>query len=147
MGHLRILAAACLSAWAAGCGGDDSGVGTTYPVAGQVTLDNVPLKAEVGNVLFKPDRSKGNDSAFEPVGKIDPEGNYTLSTNGKAGAPPGWYKVIVTAHDGKLNRNPNRPPTPTALVPPQYGTPETTDLSVEVVESPGTGAYDLKLTQ
>jgi len=48
-------------------------------------------------VLFQPDASKGNHSPFEPAGTIDEEGTYTLLTKDKKGAPPGWYKIVVTA--------------------------------------------------
>ena len=46
---------------------------------------------------FKPDRSKGNQTPFEPVGVVDEQGIYTVTTKGKDGAPPGWYKVLVSA--------------------------------------------------
>src|SRR5258708_40050425 len=72
---------------ALGCG-DTSGVDKTYPVRGKVTLDDQPLAAETAVVLFKPDAFKGNSSLWEPTANVDKEGNYSLTTNGKAGAPP-----------------------------------------------------------
>src|SRR5262245_27234201 len=84
-----------LALLAAGCA--DSGVGKTYPVRGKVTIDGVPLTAPNTVILFKPDTAKGNNSPFEPTGTVDGEGNYTLRTKGKKGAPPGWYRVAVTA--------------------------------------------------
>jgi hypothetical protein len=137
----------------AGC--DNSGVGTTYAVAGQVTLDGKPLVAKDAKVFFKPDAARGNKSSFEPIGQIDSDGNYRLVTPGKpgtspkSGAPPGWYKVIVTAlaEDPKHPAGPHRQQRPVArsLVPARYGQAATTELAVEVVESPADGAYDLKL--
>jgi hypothetical protein len=132
-----------------GCG-DSSGVGKTLPVRGKVTLDDVPLSAESAVVLFKPDASKGNRSPFEPVGNVDRDGNYTLVTKGKRGAPPGWYKVIVTATEARIEapKDPKRGhPHPRSVVPAKYGLAKTTSLMVEVVESPAPGAYDLKLTK
>jgi hypothetical protein len=129
-----------------GCG-DDSGVGKTYPVAGKVTLDDEPLTAMSGTVLFKPDASKGNTSSFEPVGNLDEQGNYTLNTKGKKGAPPGWYKVIVTATGEMLPAKGNVHPRPKSLVPAKYGQDKTTNLFIEVVDDPAAGAYDLKLTK
>ena len=144
----RMLPAASLLALLAlGCL-DSSGVGRTLPVEGRVTLNGEPLSAESAVVLFKPDSSKGNASPFEPVGNVDKDGSYTLLTKGKRGAPPGWYKVIVTATDSRPEapKDPKKGhPHPRSLVPAKYGQEKTTDLSVEVVEAPARGAYDLKL--
>jgi hypothetical protein len=135
---------------ASGCG-DDSGVGRTVPVTGMVTIDNVPLTAKSTVVLFKPDASKGNTSSFEPTGTVDADGNYTLKTRGKNGAPSGWYKVVVTAHEGSPPQHPKSPrehhPVVKSLIPVKYGQEKTSDLSIEVVENPTPGAYDLKLTR
>lgn len=147
--YFHLLSALAFAALAQGCG-DDSGVGRTFPVSGKVTLDNQPVTAKTTIVLFKPDASKGNTSPFEPTGTVDAEGNYKLTTNGKSGAPPGWYKVIVTARDDAAPVHPNAPkqhrPVAKSLLPPKYGRPETTGLSIEVVENPAPGAYDLKLS-
>jgi hypothetical protein len=133
-----------------GCG-DSSGVGTTYPVSGTITFNGEPLNAENTSVLFKPDASKGNASPFEPVATVDADGSYTLITQGKDGAPPGWYKVVVTAFNGA----PKHPAGPKqdkqkgarSLLPSKYGLAQSTPLAVEVVANPGRGAYDLKLTR
>jgi hypothetical protein len=131
-----------------GCG-DSSGVGKTVPVAGTVTLDDKPVTATSTIVLFKPDASRGNTSPFEATGTVDGEGNYRLSTKGKKGAPPGWYKVVVTATEpreaeakGPLNHRPG----PKSLLPARYGEAATTTVAIEVVEGPASGAYDVKLT-
>jgi hypothetical protein len=132
-----------------GCG-DASGVGPTFPVAGKVTFNGAPLTATSTVVLFKPDAAKGNTSSFEPIGTIDADGGYTLKTKGKKGAPPGWYKVIVTARDEAPPAHPKTPkqhrPVAKSLLPARYGQPQTSGLSIEVVENPTPGAYDLKLT-
>jgi hypothetical protein len=134
---------------AAGCG-DALGVGTTYPVSGRIALNGEPLATATTMILFKPDASRGNLSPFDPAGTLDAEGHYTVSTKGKAGAPPGWYRVIVTAttvEAGVPKGQRRARPHPKSLVPAKYGQAATTDLSVEVVESPAVGAYDLKLTR
>ena len=139
------LVAICL---AAGCG-DTSGVGKTFPVSGKLTLDDKPLTAASTIVLFKPDGAKGNTTPFEPTGTVDGEGNYRLFTKGQRGAPPGWYKVVVTATEYRPEevKGPRRHhPTPKSLVPGKYGQAATTPVVVEVVENPGPGAYDVKLT-
>jgi hypothetical protein len=151
----RVVLTAILVLPVAAGGCDNSGVGVTYPVVGRVTLDGKPLAAKLGTVLFEPDASRGNRSPYKPVGEIDPDGNYRLMTQGKpgtapkAGAPPGWYKVIVTAlkddpkHPSGMHRS--QRPVAQSLVPARYGQAATTDLTVEVVEGPAEGAYDLKL--
>ena len=148
--HVRsvwLAAGFLLALMVLGCG-DSSGVGKTCPVRGKITLGDQTLAAESAVVLFKPDASKGNNSPFEPIGNVDREGNYTLVTKGKRGAPPGWYKVIVTASEARIEapKDPKRGhPHPRSLVPAKYGQEKTTDLAVEVVADPAPGAYDLKL--
>ena len=145
-----LLSALLFGCLASGCG-DDSGVGWTVPVAGKVTIDNVPLTAKSTVVLFKPDASKGNSSPFQPTGTVDADGTYTLKTKSKKGAPPGWYKVVVTAREDAPPLPPKTPqhrrPAAMSLVPAKYGQEKTSGLSIEVVENPAPGAYDLKLTK
>lgn len=133
---------------APGCGGDE-GVGKTYPVRGQVTLDGQPLDSRTAVVLLKADAAKGNTTPFEPAASVDSSGSYTVYTKKQRGAPPGWYKVIVTATEtespqptkGGLSKR----PLPRSLVPGKYGQAKTTPLSIEVVESAAAGSYDLKI--
>jgi hypothetical protein len=122
---------------------DRSGVGKTVPVSGKVYLGNRPLTT--GSVSFRPDASKDNTSTWEPSGDIGPDGTYKLSTNGKPGAPLGWYKVIVAAD---VPSNPNDPYSiPKSIIDVKYADPNTTDLSIQVVENPSPGAYDLKVSK
>jgi hypothetical protein len=144
----RALLLVCL---ASGCS-DSSGVGRTFPVAGKITFGNEPLTAKNTVVLLKPDAAKGNTSPFEPTGTVDEVGNYTVRTKGKQGAPPGWYKVVVTARDESPPEHPksggqSHRPVAHSLVPARYGQEKTSGLSLEVVENPAPGAYDLKLTK
>jgi hypothetical protein len=132
---------------ASGCGGG-AGIGTVYPVAGLVTLNDKPFNAETAVIVFKPDAARGNSSSLEPTGRVDPDGRYTLITSGTAGAPPGWYRVIVTAHAGKPQHpktTRDQRPVTKSLLPMKYGAVKTSDLAIEVVEQPAAGAYDLKL--
>ena len=146
-----LLAAALLLALAAsGCG--DAGVGKTYRVSGKVTLEGQPLVAKTATVVFKPNAAKGNTSPFEPAASVDSSGDYTLYTKTQRGAPPGWYKVIVTATGTEsappASKKPLRErPLPQSLVPGKYGQDKTTPLEIEVVEGPAPGAYDLTLTK
>jgi hypothetical protein len=138
----RLLAALCLggACWAsAGCGG---GGEKLLPVAGRVTLNDQPLRS--GSVSFRPDAAKGNASLHHPTGSIDPQGNYSLFTVGKKGAPPGRYKVLVFA-DANAQAGAVHPVPPRWLVPEKYLSEKSTPLAVEVVDAPAEGAYDLKL--
>jgi hypothetical protein len=132
-----------------GCS-DGSRVGPTFPVSGKITFMNEPLVAKNTIILLRPDAARGNNSSFEPTGTVDSSGTYTLRTEGKTGAPPGWYKVVVTARDDAQVMHPkaqqNQRPLSKSLVPAKYGQERTTDLAIEVVETPPPGAYDLKLT-
>ncbi|HZY84510.1 MAG TPA: hypothetical protein VFE78_06750 [Gemmataceae bacterium] len=145
-----VLSGLLVAALAAGCG-DASGVGRTFPVAGKVLLNNAPFTAKNTVILFKPDAARGNTSPFEPSGTVDAEGNYSLTTRGKNGAPAGWYKVVVTAREEAEPVHPKGPqrhrPVSKSLLPAKYGQAQTTDLSIEVVEKPAAGAYDLKLSR
>ena len=119
-----------------GCSSDE--IGVTIPVSGKVVLKEVPIKA--GSVTFYPDKAKNNKTPFVPTGTISETGTYTLSIQGKDGAPAGWYKVVVNA---TVPSNPKDPySTPKMIAPKKYSQEATTDLSVEV--KPG-GMFDLKL--
>jgi hypothetical protein len=134
---------------AAGCG-DETGVGTVYPVSGTITLNGEPLTEPSTTVIFKPDAAKGNQSTCEPVGTVDEHGTYMLRTKGKKGAPPGWYKVLVGAYEGRPQhaQTPGKQkPALQSVLPAKYTQVTTTELQIEVVENPAPGAYDLKLVR
>jgi hypothetical protein len=118
----------------AGCGG---GLGTLYPVSGKVTLDGEPLKD--ARLILVPDADKGNKSPASPFGKVT-DGTYLLTTNGRPGAPAGWYKVMVNT------QYPGGPENAVAL-PKFMSDPGKSGLSIEVVANPSPGAYDLDLKQ
>jgi hypothetical protein len=131
-----------LAVGSAGCG-DPSDVGRMVPVVGKVTASGKPVKA--GSVSFRPDKSKGNTSAHEPYGEIDADGNYKLYTGKKEGAPAGWYRVAVFA--GEPVEAGNRSGQAKWYANPKYAAAESSGLTIEVVEQPAPGAYDLKLTE
>ncbi len=126
-------ALACLSG---GCGGGPS----LAPVSGKVTLNDKPLTT--GNVVYYPNKAKGNTFTGLPVGEINSQGEYTLQTGGKPGAPLGAYKVTVSATPTTPD---NTKPSTKNPVNPQFGSLETTPLQVDVVEKAAPGAYDLKV--
>ena len=121
----------------------------TYPVSGKVMLKDQPLKPKSGYVTLKPMADKDNTTKFEPSGAIQPDGTYVIyTTKNHSGAPPGWYKVIVTAKGDMPDKSEftsDHRPLPKQLVHAKYGQAKTTPLMIEVVASPKAGAYDLKV--
>lgn len=123
----------------AACGEPDI-VGRTVAVKGKVMLDGKAV--DHGSVAFWPDAAKGNTSKYESVGVIDKDGNYTLSTRNKPGAPPGAYKVTVVIQSTADSTDPTKAKLESPAI---YRTKEKTPLSIEVVEKPAAGAYDLNV--
>jgi hypothetical protein len=115
-----------------GCG---NGLGTLYPVSGKVTVDGEPLKD--AQLTFVPDAEKGNKAPASAFSKIT-NGNYSLTTKERAGAPAGWYKVMINTHQSPGG-------TGEAVLPKKYSDPGKSGLSVEVVQNPSPGAYDITL--
>jgi len=122
-----------------------------YPVTGKVMLGK--NKVTEGIVTFVPDESKGNKSKFSPTGKIESDGTYTLMTDGKPGAPAGWYKVIVnTETPGMSATTPGETPGKAAplnptqgpKIDPKYKDVAKTPITKEVVASgAGSDHYDV----
>ena len=135
----KSVATLALAALTLGCRGDSE---KFFPVSGKVTAGGQIVNK--GSVGFRADASKGNKTLHIPTGDIDPQGNYTLYTIGKSGAPPGWYKVVVTA-----DSNPNPAPgvEPKWMHHAKYTNEGSTDVLLEVVENAPNGAYDLKLSK
>ncbi len=143
---LRILAAAfpaLILLFGAGCG--DSAA-PLFPVKGKITFDDEPFVRQSTTVLLSPVEAREDDTE-KSVGKIDYEGSYEVYTGTRKGAPPGRYKVVVSAHDdaADLEKKRAKRPAPRSLLPAKYGSRETTDLEIEVVANPAPGAYDLAL--
>ena len=123
-----------------GCGKDSSG-DKLFPVSGKVSYKAEPLTT--GTVILVADAAKGNATKHEPRGPIDGQGNFQVSTAGRPGAPPGWYKVAVIANKPL---NPNKPYAVTgSLLPKKYGNANTSELTIEVTEKPADAAYDIFL--
>jgi hypothetical protein len=106
-----------------------------FSVSGQVTLNGVPLSA--GTVSFV---GQGNAAGKGLIAGTIKDGAYSVTTDGKGGAPLGTYKVtVVTQFPGA--------PADAPVINPLYADPVKTPLKVTVVENPEPGVYDLKLTK
>jgi hypothetical protein len=114
-------------------------------VSGAVTINGQPLTA--GTVTFVPDAGKGNGSWHRPIGVIDGEGRYQLSTVNRTGAPLGWYKVLVHSDENQQSGISNAPLPPKWRTHLRYTSEKNTPLSIEIRESTEPGGYDLRLTK
>lgn len=127
-------------AFAPGCAKNDA---PFYPVSGRILVSGKPLTGvPQGGVTLWADASRGNATLHQPVGAIAADGSFEVTTIGKKGAPPGWYKVVVAAYANRLEEG---PVTPRFLLHRRYANVNTTDLRVEVVSNPPANAYDLNV--
>jgi hypothetical protein len=119
----------------AGCGKPAESLA---PVAGKVTVGNE--KVTSGQVTLIP--QDGKQHTDPSAGNIE-NGEYTIFTGGKEGAPFGKYKVTVNIP--MMPSGTNKPP----IMPfdRKFADAQKTPLTIEVVSSPNAGAYDLKLTK
>jgi hypothetical protein len=126
-----LLALVCLT----GCGGVKR-----VPVSGTVMLDGKPLAD--GTISFVPDESKGNNVRAACIGHVT-SGSYELQSIGVTasdsgpGVVAGSYKVILVN---------DRPGQAKIKVSEKFTNANKTPLSIEVLENPAPGAYDVKMT-
>jgi hypothetical protein len=104
-------------------------------VSGKATVDGKPLTSKACTLMFAPD--KDNPLKKIAAAELDANGVYRLTTGAREGVPLGWYKVYV-AYDARQSRG--APPP----INPKYFDAASTPHSIEVVENPKPGAYDLK---
>lgn len=108
------------------------------PVSGRITLDGKPLPR--GSVSLRTD-----EHWEQPAGSIDADGKYVMYTQGKAGVPPGSYRVVVfateAAHDADGKAHPG---LPVSIIPATYNDPATTPLTIEVTLT-SRAPFDLEL--
>jgi len=111
------------------------------PVEGKVLADGKALTR--GSVAFHPDDKKGNTATKPSGGDIAENGAYKVFTDGKPGAPLGWYRVTVVSQSEADSANPE---AVKSFVGEKYSDPARTPLSIEVTAAPAAGAYDLKVS-
>jgi hypothetical protein len=142
---LGLLLVWCLGALSVGCGGTYIDGVKIVPVSGTVLVQDQPLTGvPQGSVAFHPDAAQGNQSMHLPTGRLNADGTYELLTGNKKGAPLGKYKIVVSALENKLEEGPTMP---RHILEDKYYAREQTDLTIEVIENPPPGYYDLKVTK
>src|SRR5260370_37893639 len=114
----------CIGFLFAGC---EEGTPTLAPVSGRVSYQNQLLPR--GAAVVVPDADRGNNGRLAQ-GSIQSGGAYTIQTDGKPGAMPGWYRVTVIAVEEALAGY-YRPGAsiPRSLVPEKYRDPQLSDLT------------------
>jgi len=123
----RTLVAAALVLLSAGCG---SGKPPFQLVHGTVTYQERPLAC--GTIVFTPDASRGHAGPIASS-EIKSDGSYSLKTDGKSGAAPGWYRVTVLAVEMPAQPDAgDRFAVPHSLLPEKYRDPELAELAREV---------------
>jgi hypothetical protein len=125
---------------ATGCSGGEE----LTQVRGKVFVGDKADHKGMGYVTFHPDDKKGNTSLEEAVGAIQPDGSFALETRGQPGAAKGWYKVGVSLAEVM---DPNNPYVTNWLMPDpdKYQDWNQSGISIEVVDQPAAGQYDIKL--
>jgi hypothetical protein len=127
----------------AGCGTPGIDV-KLAPVTGAVTKDGKPL-TDVKVILESKDPASKAPMLF---GLTNAEGKYEIQTSsGEKGAPAGLYKVYLAEtkapaeFDYSSANKGGGPPKSTSLIPANYQSPATTELSVDVTATGAT--YDI----
>jgi hypothetical protein len=137
------LATICLTSLlaASGCQEERPEIGQ---VTGVLTAKNKPLKGMA--VTFLPDPAKGNKWPINASAVSDAQGKFELQYAYKGergvGAPVGWHRVLVD--DTRYSSIPQGAPIPPRLFSVDYGSPNSTPLSVEVKPGPQELNLDLK---
>ncbi|MEO2045573.1 MAG: hypothetical protein ABGX16_03245 [Pirellulales bacterium] len=142
---------ACAAALLMGCGEKQTPQIPLVSVHGKILVEDQPVKS--GTVSFRPDGELGNKTMEQPGGMIQEDGSFELFTIDRAGAPTGWYRVLVIA-DNMINVDPPKSPVwpdypegflPKALVHDRYLSFKKTDIKVEVKENSQPEDYVIRL--
>src|SRR5215468_9196892 len=75
------------------------------PVNGQVFYRGKPLEA--GTIVFTPDPERGG-SGPQARAVIGEDGRYSLRTEGRMGATPGWHRITIANTKTAPRRLPGR---------------------------------------
>jgi hypothetical protein len=115
-----------------GCGGDDWGY-----LEGTVKLNGESVGP--GTIYLTP----ADDSRAGAVATFGEDGTYSIISAGrKPGAPPGEYRVTIRGGEN-LTAETAAPP-PETKIPPRYGTPAGSNLTVTIEPGDNTRDFDLE---
>ena len=140
--------------------GCDSGGPAIAKVTGKVTLKGAPIKG--ATVQFHPEKGP------MAVGMTDDQGNFTLTTNGRPGAPLGMNNVAISkpapsATGNSMPANPKpedmakmaaqmsqsgslkRTEPPKSEVPEKYSNPSSSGLKADVSSNAADNVFEFPL--
>jgi hypothetical protein len=124
----RLCLLTALLAAVSGCGSDAT---PTATVRGRVFYKGSPLPG--GSIVFTPNPDKGCQGPLAR-GEIRSDGTYTVTTDGRPGAVPGWHRITIVSV-----QSPSGKPIGTAfadvhsLLPRQYAAPDLSGLERQVL--------------
>jgi hypothetical protein len=89
-----------------------------------------------GFIVFTPDPERGGRGPLA-FGKIEADGRYVLTTDGKPGAVVGWHRITIAASSSNT-------PGYNAVLPAHYCDPDQSGQSFEVLPDQ-VNSHDLNL--
>lgn len=131
----------CFVLLASGCT-PASKVPARTPVRGKVTFNGEALTT--GTVSFIPATFSDGEFLRPATAEIQPDGTYVVSSfQPKDGLIPGDYKVSIVSYD--VLPDPETPGQEVWAIPRNYGNPETSELTAEVVDDRKGQTLDFEL--
>ena len=129
-----LISAAITAIALAGCGEAKPQRATVFPAKGTITLKGQPAHGAIISLHPKTPLPNG---APAPRANVDKDGSFAISTYDSGdGAPEGeyvltvvWNKLIKNGEDVRIGPN---------VIPPKYGSPNSSDLAVKI--APGENA-------
>lgn len=141
--HFWLGLAACACIVQAGCGRPSL---STIPVQGKVTWNGKPLTS--GDIAFHPTKLAAGGVDRLAMGKLDSEGNYTLSTVKHGdGVQPGDYAVVIVSLGGAARKVDATEGPVASAIPLQYSVVSSTPLKATIdanAKGPLQFDFDLK---
>src|SRR5262249_19255419 len=112
----------------AGCGQPSL---STIPVQGKVTWNGKPLTS--GDIAFHPKRLAEGGVNRLAMGRLDGEGNYTLSTVTHGdGVQPGGYAVVIVSRAGAARQVDAEEGPVASTIPLTYSVVSSTPLKATI---------------
>ena len=119
-----------------GCGGSGN-----VPVSGKLNVNGKLVKPETGTNIAINFHAKAG-SAFGTA-QLAESGDYTVSSGGKPGLPPGDYIVTVTISKPSNPKDPYS--LPKSVINTDYGDKSLAKIQMSVKSAAPAGSYDINI--